>query len=137
MPELTKPQQTMGDEVQLRRATERVIGEAAIDNSVVVGRAGAIVLRGHDDALHVRLDGPRKSRIVQGAQALGLSLKEAEKRLDQTDRARAAYVRELYSRDWRDPDLYHLMINSTVLSTEVCARLILAAAKARFSVSFQ
>jgi len=120
------------DELRLRQATEHVLRKAAMTNAVIVGRAAAIVLKDFDRALHVRLDGPRSARVKQGAQALGLSLSEAEILLEQTDRARAAYVREMYGQDWRDPSLYHLTIDSTAFSIETCSKLILAAAKVRF-----
>lgn len=122
---------TTSDEMKLQIATERLLRAATSKNTVVVGRAAAIVLRDRQDALHVRLDGPKEARVRQGAEALGLTLTEAEKRLDQTDRARATYVRELYGRDWRDWTLYHLMIDSTALPIDACTRLILAAAHAR------
>ncbi len=123
------------DELRLRQATEHVLRRAAMTNTVIVGRAAAIVLRDFDRAMHVRLDGPRTARVKQGARALGISLSEAEILLEQTDRARAAYVREMYSQDWRDPSLYHLIIDSTAFSVETCSKLILAAAEVRFEAS--
>src|SRR5258705_4374470 len=45
-----------------RRETERIIVEHAATGAVVLGRAGAIVLRDHPQALHVRLDGPQERR---------------------------------------------------------------------------
>jgi len=47
------------------------------------------------------------------------------------DRARMAYVRHFYDADPRDPDLYHLMLDSTELPLETCVELILTAARAR------
>ena len=102
-----------------------------MNDVVIVGRAGAIVLRGREDALHVRMDGPRPRRIKQGAEALGLTFADAENTLDKTDRARAAYVKALYGLDWRDSSLYHLVIDSTIFSVETCTRLIVAAAHTR------
>jgi cytidylate kinase len=134
IPESVLTADTTGDEVMLRRATERVLRDAAATDTVVVGRGAAIVLRDRQDALHVRLDGPRQARIRQGAEALGLTLADAEKKLDQTDRARAAYIRELYGLDWRDSALYHLVIDSAALSVDACTKLILAAAHARLGI---
>src|SRR5688500_1272166 len=46
-----------------RVETERAIRELAADSgAVVLGRAGAVVLRTHSTALHVRLDGSRSAR---------------------------------------------------------------------------
>lgn len=126
----------ISDEVRLRRATERVLLAAAATDTVIVGRAAAIVLKDRDDALHVRLDGPRAGRIRQGAGALGITLEDAARKLDQVDQARAAYVKELYGMNWRDSILYHLTLDSTVFALDTCTELTLAAAKARFGTAF-
>lgn len=123
------------DEERLKVATERVLRSAATDDVVIVGRAAVIVLRDRQDALHVRLDGPREGRLKQCASALGLDPKDAEVRLEKTDRARAAYVKELYGLDWRDPNLYDLMLDSTRFSVETCAKVILAAARSRLHLN--
>lgn len=128
IPDASVPLDVTSDEVRLKVGTEQVLRNAAAGNVVVVGRAAAIVLRDRDDALHVRLDGARQARIKQGAAALGLRLSEAEAKLDQTDRARAAYVKELYGLDWRDPALYHMVIDSTTVSLEACTDVIVVTA---------
>ena len=78
--------------------------------------------------LHVRLDGPREKRIEQ-AMRLGDGERAAvEQRLDETDRAREAYVRHFYHADPRDPALYHLTIDSTAIPLEAVVELIERAA---------
>ena len=47
-----------------RRETEKIIRSHAPGGAVVLGRAGALVLREHGHALHVRLDGPAERRIA-------------------------------------------------------------------------
>jgi len=110
-------------------ATEGVV-RRLIDSSdcVVIGRAGAVMLGKRPDALHVRFDGPEEARIRQAMDALDLTDPEARQKLKQTDRARADYVRHFYKRDWADPSLYHLTIDSTEFPISVCAQLVLAAA---------
>lgn len=125
----------MTDEVRLKNATERVLHAAANTDVVIVGRAAAIVLRDREHALHVRLDGPRDARLTHGATALGISVLEAAAKLEQTDRARAAYIRELYGMDWRDLSLYHLIIDSTSFSVEACTDLVLDAARVRLGLA--
>jgi cytidylate kinase len=120
------------DEDAYRRTTEAIIREHATSGEVVVlGRAGALVLRNDPRALHVRLDGPREKRIEQ-AMRLGAGEREdAERRLHETDRAREAYVRHFYHHDPRDPDLYHLTIDSTAIPLEVVVDLIECAVLSR------
>jgi cytidylate kinase len=111
-----------------RRETERIILEHAASGEVVLGRAGALVLREHPDALHVRLDGPPERRIAQAMEIGGLEKIDAERMRRESDRAREAYVRHFYGADARDPALYHLVIDSTAIPLEIVAELIVTAA---------
>ena len=120
------------DEEAYRRTTEDVIREhAASGDLVVLGRAAALVL--HDDprSLHVRLDGPRDRRVEQAVRLGQGESAEVEKRLDETDRAREAYVRHFYHADPRDPDLYHLIIDATAIPLDAVVELIERAALTR------
>ncbi|MDA0185108.1 cytidylate kinase-like family protein [Solirubrobacter phytolaccae] len=120
------------DEDAYRRTTEEIIREhAAGGDLVVLGRAGALVLRNDPRALHVRLDGPRERRLEQ---ALRLTDKDREavcKRLDETDRARETYVRHFYHADPHDAALYHLTIDSTAVPLEAVVDVIQRAALSR------
>ncbi|MBE2316865.1 cytidylate kinase-like family protein [Solirubrobacter sp. CPCC 204708] len=111
-----------------RRETERLIREhAAAGGAVILGRAAAVILRRHAEALHVRLDGPPERRVAQAMEYEGLSKSDAERLRRDGDRAREAYVRHFYGVDARDPALYHLVIDSTALSTEAVVDVIAAA----------
>jgi hypothetical protein len=114
-----------------RAATEQVLHEHARHGAVVLGRAGALVLGDVPGALHVRLTGPRAARIAQGAALEHLDRATAERHLDESDRAREAYVRHFYRCDARDPRHYHLVIDSTALPLDACVELIADAALAR------
>jgi cytidylate kinase len=113
------------------RCTEDVIRERAAQGAVILGRAGAIVLADAPDALHVRLDGPRERRLTQAMALEGVDRETAERHMRETDRARLAYVEQFYGSDQRDPALYHLVIDSTVLSLDATVELIAVAAAAR------
>jgi cytidylate kinase len=114
------------------QATEQVLRErAAGEGAVILGRAGAVVLRDHPNALHVRLTGPREARIEQGMLLEGVDRETAARHADETDRARETYVRHFYRVDARDPELYHLVIDSTAIPLDACAELIVEAARAR------
>jgi cytidylate kinase len=114
------------------QATEQVLRErAAGEGAVILGRAGAIVLRDHPSALHVRLDGPRDARIEQGMLIEGVDRATAERHADESDRARETYVRHFYRVDARDAKHYHLVIDSTAIPLQACAELIVEAAHAR------
>ena len=120
------------DEETFRRTTEAIIREhAATGEVVVLGRAGALVLRDDPRAFHVRLDGPRDRRIEQALRLGEQDRASVERHLTETDRAREAYVRHFYRADARDPAHYHLTIDSTALPLDAVVDLIVLAAESR------
>lgn len=114
------------------RETEALLREvAAAGDAVILGRAGAIVLRERPDALHVRLDGPEEARIFQAMKVEEVDEDEARKRQHDSDRARIAYVKHFYNEDPRDPAHYQLVLDSTALPLETVVELIVTAARSR------
>lgn len=112
-----------------RRETENLIREHATSGAVILGRAGAVILRGRPGALHVRLDGPQERRVAQAMELESLGKSDAERLRRDGDRAREAYVRHFYGCDARDPALYHLVIDSTTLASDAVVDVIAAAAR--------
>ena len=122
------PERGVVPEEEFVHRTEQVIKEVADqDGGVILGRAGQLVLAGHPSALHVRLDGPRARRIAGIRETMGISTEEAERLLDDNDRARTAYVKHFYRADPADPALYDLVIDSTRLAATACADIIVTA----------
>jgi len=117
---------------EFREMTERVVFEQADSgHAVILGRAAAVVLCDDPRALHVRLDGPREARLLQAMRLQGIARSAAEQRMRETDRARHAYVRHFHRADARDPALYHLLIDSTVVELAGCVEIIALAAEGR------
>ena len=116
------------DENLYRDMTEQVIREqAAREGGVFLGRAAALVLREASGALHVRLYGPREARVERAMELERIGRQEAERRLDDNDRAREAYVHHFYGADPNDLRYYHLAIDSTAVGLDRCVELIVAA----------
>jgi cytidylate kinase len=116
------------DDADLFRERAEAIMRAALSTgAVILGRGGAAAFRDEPDILRVRLFGSRPARIAHAARAQGVDAQTAEQRLPEVDNARAQYVRRLYSCDIDDPTLFDLQINSTVLSADACAELIVRA----------
>jgi cytidylate kinase len=115
---------TPADEASFRDATEVVLREYAARGAVILGRAGAIVLRDVPHALHVRLAAPREQRILQAMRLGSLNREAAEHELHTSDLAREAYVKHWYRADPSDPRHYHLVLDSTTITLQGCAELI-------------
>jgi len=116
--------------------TESVIREvAASGNVVIVGRGAGFVLRDKPEVFRVFLRGPEKDRIAALVKRLGLSEADARKKMHETDANRAAYIKQLYGRDWCDPDEYDLVINTARVGYQTAAEMILRGVDERTGVA--
>jgi len=112
-----------------RKATETVLlRQAASGRGVILGRGGAIVLRGDPRVLRVRLDGPPERRLEQAMRLGGLDRETAGRAMRKLDRAHHEYIKHFYGVEHDDPSLYHLIIDSTAIELATCVELIAVAA---------
>ncbi|MFP5370598.1 MAG: cytidylate kinase-like family protein [Actinomycetes bacterium] len=126
------PTATLPDARAYREQTERVLAEIADGaGGVVLGRAGAMVLRDRPDVLHVRLDGPRELRLAAAVQRSGRPRDEVRREMEANDRTREAYVRHFYRADPAAAKHYHLVVDSTALAVETVVELVVVAARSR------
>jgi cytidylate kinase len=113
------------------RATEEVLlRQARTGEGVILGRAAVVVLREDPSVLRVRLDGPVEARVRQAMRIGGADEETARETVRRLDRTHADYARRFYGVDIRDCSLYHLVLDSTVIELDVCAELIVSAARA-------
>ncbi len=112
------------DAARLAELARRMIEEAAaLGDCVIVGRGAQCVLRGRPEVFRLFVYAPLPRRLEE-ARRRGVA--DPQKTLAEADRARASYIREYYQQEWRDPHLYHLMIDSA-LGEAVALRAILTA----------
>ena len=126
------PTTTLPDARAYRQQTERVLTEIADGaGGVVLGRAGALVLKERPDALHVRLDGPPERRLEAAVSRSGRTAEEVRREMDANDRAREAYVRHFYRCDPAEAAHYHLVVDSTAFAIDTVVDLLVTAARGR------
>ncbi len=126
------PTSALPDARAYREQTERVLAEIADGaGGVVLGRAGAMVLRDRPDVLHVRLDGPRERRLEAAVERSGRPRDEVRREMEGNDRTREAYVRHFYRTDPLAAKHYHLVVDSTALAVETVVELVVLAARSR------
>ncbi|REJ76544.1 MAG: cytidylate kinase-like family protein [Acidobacteria bacterium] len=114
------------DEAKLAKITGTVVAElAAGGRCVFVGRACAAVLAQREQALHVRLVASPRYRIRLACESLGLDPGDAERTLEQTDRARERYHREYHGRDVNEATHYDMVLNTERLTLRGAAAVIL------------
>lgn len=112
------------DAARMAELSRRLIEEAAaLGDGVIVGRGAQCVLRGRPNVFHLFIYASRAQRLKE-AQRRGAADPEAT--LDEVDRVRSNYIREYYREDWRNPQLYNLMLDSG-LGEATAVRTILTA----------
>ncbi len=104
---------------------------AASGAAVLVGRAGNEALAGMPGVLHVLVVGSLRRRIERVMAAEGLDPFDALDRVKESDRNRAAYVRQFFGADWLSPLRYDLVVNTDQVELEAAADLVAQAARAR------
>ena len=114
--------QSFDAETEAMFAGEVMLKTAARGGCVIVGRGAQCVLHDREDVLHVLIYAPWAERVERVRARLEVG-QDVEGLTRMTDHDRAAYIQTYYGCDWKDPHLYHMMINSRI-GTEMAAGMI-------------
>ena len=118
---------------QIWAIERRAIEEAAQSGpAVFVGRGAQCLLAERADALHVFCYGPQPWLRKHAIERLHVSPAEADRVVTDTNRQREQYVRRQFHREWRAPENYHLMLNTSWLGIEGAADVIVELARKHF-----
>ena len=111
------------------QAARRIVG-AVVDEgpAVVVGHGAQCILQGSPRALHVLLHAPFPVRVERARERYCVGEREAAERIRRSDADRRSYVREHFGREWLDPTLYHLCLDTGRVGVDGAAELVRAAA---------
>jgi len=113
------------DEHAFNEARRRVIeGAVAAGQVVIVGRGAQVLLAQRRDVLHVRVVAPLDKRIVYVMQREGLDQNAARARIQLKDRDRARYLQAEHNKDPGDPQLYDLVVNTSILDLDSVVDLL-------------
>jgi cytidylate kinase len=99
---------------------------------VLIGRGAGYVLP-HSSTLHVRIMAPLADRVAYMSQWLRLTSSEASEQVRRRDRHRANFLKSHFQRDPQDADHYDMILNSGLLGEELCAEVIIRAARVRLT----
>lgn len=106
--------------------TRLIIEEAHTrGDCVIVGRGAQCILQDKQDVFHAFVYAPLHDRIARLQKRLGSEV-HLERRIHEVDSERVHYLRQRFSREWKDPDLYNMMICSHK-GEEATAKVILCA----------
>ncbi len=116
----------VSESIYVLRLVKVIQSLGAKGNCILVDRGAAYILPPRS-TLCVRLVGAREDRAAALARRLGLTHREAERKVDELDRERASFIRDHFRRDPLDPLNFDLILNTSHLSPRACASQIVEA----------
>ncbi len=126
------PSQAAPSQADYARELRAVVAEiTSRGGAVLVGR-GVGFLVDPTRALRVRVVCPLAQRIQELARREGVTAAEARATIDDADRDRRAYVRDLFGREADDVGNYDLWVSTGGLSLETGADVIVAGFRGKF-----
>ena len=133
--DLPQPTITRGHEVEDEKYLEsmkKVMEELAErGNVVIVGRAGCIILKDNPSVLRVGLVARFEDRVARIMERERLDAEEARKTVIARDRAREHSFKRFFGIDNpEEPELYHVMVNTSDVSLDYAAEVIVSACQA-------
>lgn len=102
----------------VEQASETILQLAALGGAVIVGRGANLVTRRLPDVLQVRLVGSLEIRARRLAETRGMTRKSALDYIHKEDVGRRRYVKKYFGEDIDDPQLYHITLNTDLVSIE-------------------
>lgn len=92
--------------------------------AVIKGRGSQWILQDNPNALHLRFVADLEDRVTRTVQHRGISRAEAIDLTAKMDKRGEEYVRTYFDCDLKDPQLYHLTINSSRIPLDECFSLL-------------
>jgi cytidylate kinase len=114
-------------ETMLHQTAETILKLATLGNVILIGRGGTVITARLPHVFHVRLVAPLEKRVAHAHQFYSLTENEAHKFCLSQDVARERYLKKYFNADINNPLLYHLVVNTGLVSYDDAAKLIGAA----------
>jgi len=108
----------------VQQTNAAILQLAKMGNVILVGRGGNVITSKLPSVFHVRLVGSLDKRIGRAQEDYNLSRKAAPAFIKKEDNGRRRYLKENFDKDIDDPLLYHLIINTDLISCDDTACLI-------------
>ena len=108
----------------IQKKNKTIVALAKMGNTVIVGRGGNYLTRGLEAGFHVRLVASQDVRVKRMQDLHKGSERAAKELVRHTDDDRKEYVREHFQEDIDDDLFYDCVINTTWLSYDEAAEMI-------------
>ncbi|MBU0474819.1 MAG: cytidylate kinase-like family protein [Bacteroidetes bacterium] len=121
----------------IHKTAETIYQLAELGNAIIVGRASNLITAKLKNTFHVRLVAPLNDRIKNAQLLYHKDKKEITEFIKMEDRLRSDFVHKYYHKDIANPLLYHLVINTSLLSFEDIAETIACNVVKKFPKMFE
>jgi cytidylate kinase len=111
----------------VEHTAETILNLVEIGRVILLGRGGNVVTARLPGVLHVRLIAPLETRLKQMQQFEELTRRAALERIRREDLGRKRYLQKYFGKDIDDPLLYHVVINTGLVSLDDAAQMIAGA----------
>lgn len=96
--------------------------------AVILGHAAQVALRDTPGTIHVFLHAPMDYRVARFAHEHGVTVEQARRQLEASDRERVHFFQTAYHVDWYDLRLYDLVLDTQLVGIPAAAEKIAALA---------
>jgi len=120
----------------VHKSTEIILQLARYGKTIIVGRGSNIITSKLPNSFHVRLIASLENRLKHVQDVFKYSKLEAMDYIKREDANRHKYLKSHFFREPEDPTLYHLTINTGLLSYEESAMVIADVLIKKFPKSF-
>ncbi len=108
----------------IHQTTDTILRLVELGNVIVIGRGATVITSKLDYVFHVRLVGSLEKRVAHVQELEHISQPAALEIIRREDRGRSRYLKTHFKADLDDPLLYHLVINTDLVSYEDAAQII-------------
>ena len=108
----------------VRQIADTILHLVELGNVIVIGRGATVITSKLDNVFHVRLVGSLEKRAARIQELEHLNKEAALELIRREDRGRGRYLKTHFKADIDDPLLYHLVINTDLVSCDHAAQII-------------
>lgn len=120
----------------IQKTTETILQIGRMGKAIIVGRGGNIITSKLTNAFHIRLVAPLEKRIKHVKEIFSLSRDKAIEYINKEDKSRNHYLKSYFFHNADDVTLYHLVVNTGLLSYDQAAQIIASAVINKFPDNF-
>jgi cytidylate kinase len=120
----------------MHKTAQTILQLAYTGNVIIVGRGSNLITAKLKNTFHVRLVSPLEDRIRRIEKFYDIDRKKAQEFIKDEDIGRKEFVRKNFLKNNEDPLLYHMMLNTHLMTHEEAAQVIADAVMRKFPQAF-